>query len=109
MTELIFQKGDIVRRVHPDAHSTQTLLKKAGFIQLSASDPPPKLVEGASPELAEGDEFDFLTEKQAAALREAGIETLKQLAETDAETLLAIDGIGPKAVEAILEATADLT
>lgn len=101
---LTFVRGSTVRKVHPDAHGTMQLLRKGGFTQVAPPQPEPE-EETAVTE----DPFDFLTDNQAQALRDAGIETLEQLAEVDAETLLAIDGIGPAAIEKILDATADLT
>ncbi len=102
---LIYKKDNTTRHVHPDAKSTQRLLEKAGFSRV-ADTPLPEPVEGARPELAEGDTpFNFLPEKVATALREAGITTLDQLAQIDAETLLAIEGIGNATLEKILETT----
>ena len=98
MTDVIFKKGDIVRRVHPEAYSTQRLLKKAGFIQVAHESADETAVSPPD------DPFAFLPEKAAKALVEAGIHNLEDLAAADAETLLAIDGIGNATLEKILEA-----
>ncbi len=98
-------KGNITRNVHPDATSTQALLEKAGFIRVTQQEAQAKGETAVSPP---DRPFDFLPEAVSIALVEAGINTLEELAETDAETLLGIDGIGNATLEKILEATAEL-
>lgn len=100
MTNLLtFTNGRTTRHVHPDAHSTQALLRKAGFRQVA---------DGSSEATAvpDPDPFAFLTSTQADALRAAGFATLDDLATADAETLLAVKGVGPGTLEKIHAALA---
>lgn len=75
------------------------------LVEEEAEDPEPV---GESVIIATPTIFELPIEgKQAAALVEAGYDRLALLADASDEELLAIDGIGPKTLEAIREALAD--
>jgi large subunit ribosomal protein L21 len=85
------------------------LLTRKPAAKKKAAEEKPKAEETAKPGKApaEGGLPEDLGKPATQALEKAGLTTLKKVAGKTEEELLALHGVGPKAVEALVEALAD--
>jgi hypothetical protein len=99
MTTITMAKGSRRRELPETSKSTRAILERDGWSVVSVS---------ASAEAAADtpidEEFGFLPAAAAAALREAGYESLTAVLESSDEELLALHGFGDKSLTLVREA-----
>jgi hypothetical protein len=100
MKTITMAKGSRRRELPETSKSTRAILERDGWsvVSVSASD------EAGADTPIEDDEFSFLPAAAAAALREAGYESLTAVLESSDEELLALHGFGDKSLALVREA-----